>query len=133
MNLKSIMDYGLISIIILTFILLIAFATPINKETYWELGMLVLVNVVVALIGLLRIYIVRAADPDFKTKIGKAGAEHAWLIFSVTTAVLALVFGRTFQVDLTAMVIQYVLLTVISLISVFMIVEVARQKIAFLD
>ena len=133
MNFKSTMDYGLISIIVLTLILLIAFITPLNKETYWELGSLVFVNIVVAVIGLLRIYGVKAADPNFKTKIGKAGAEHSWLILSVTTAVLALVFGRTFQVNLTAMIIQYILLTLISLISIFMIVEVARQKIAFLD
>ena len=133
MNFKSTMDYGLISIIVLTLILLIAFITPLNKETYWELGSLVFVNIVVAVIGLLRIYGVKAADPNSKTKIGKAGAEHSWLILSVTTAVLALVFGRTFQVNLTAMIIQYILLTLISLISIFMIVEVARQKIAFLD
>ncbi len=95
--------------------------------------MLVLVNVIVAGTGLLSIFRIRAADPDFKTKIGKAGAEHAWIVLSVSTAVLALAFGQAFHVNVTALVIQYVLLSVISIISVLMIVEVARQKITFLD
>ncbi|MEM4084455.1 MAG: hypothetical protein QW752_05370, partial [Thermoplasmata archaeon] len=132
MNFKSTLDYGLISVVVLTLLLLVIFVTPINRATIWEIGTLVLVNVVAAGTGILRIHRVTTADPDFKTKIGKAGAEHSWLILSVTTGVLALLFGKAFHVNTAAMVTQYILLSGISIITIFIVVEVAMQKITFL-
>ncbi|MGC8699275.1 MAG: hypothetical protein ACP5RE_03775 [Candidatus Acidifodinimicrobium sp.] len=133
MTFKQLLQLGLVSIMVLTLILMSVFATPINEATKWQIGILVLMNVVTAGTGILRVHRVRPDDPDFKSKTGKAAAEHSWLILSVTTAVLALAFGKAFQVNLLAMVIQSLFLSIITVLTIFLIVEVARQKITFLD
>ncbi len=133
MDFKKIMTYGLILYIVLSLILLVAGVTASKKQTFTELGALALVNVLSSVFGLVRILMVKPAQTNIKEKIGKIAAEHSWLTFSVTTAVLSLAFGSYFIDNATTMIIQYVFLSAITLLSIYMIVEVARNKITFLD
>lgn len=133
MELNRIMNIGLMSFAILSLVALVAALTATNRATFPELGVLAIVNVVSAALGLARLMRVKGKDAPSIEKIGKIGAQHSWLTFSVTTAVLALLFGKYFSDNMTTMVIQYIMLTVISLVSVYLIVVVASRKIYFLD
>ena len=133
MDFKRVMNFGLLSYAVLSLVVLTAAIPSVNKATFPELGALALVNVLSSGVGMARITRVRASDESFNERIGKIGAEHSWLTLSVTTAVLALLYGNYFKDTFTSMVLQEVFLTIITLISIYLIVEVARRKITFLD
>jgi cobalamin synthase len=133
MDLKKTVNLTLALFAVLSLVTLVAVLTASNKATSIELEILALVNVLSAVFGLVRVTTVKEHGPEGSEKFGKIGAQHSWLTFSVTTAVLSLLFGKYFADNAATVAIQVVLLTVISLLAVFMIVDVARKKIYFLD
>jgi len=133
MKLRNLVQYVLWSYIVMSALLLIGTVFASNPATFPQLLTLFIVNVGTALYGLIRLKLVKGEDKEGEAKIGIIGAQHSWLILSVTTAVLSLLFGKFFEDNIITMSIEYVFLTMISIIAIYSIVEVARRKIPFLE
>jgi len=134
MKLRNIVLYVLLSYIVLSTLLLIlggVFAS--NPATFPQLLALFIANVGAALYGLVKVKLIKGEDKESETKIGIAAAQSSWLILSVTTAVLALLFGKFFEDNPITMSAEYTLTTLISLLAAYLIIDIAMRKIPFLE
>ncbi|MEM3190929.1 MAG: hypothetical protein QXF07_01480 [Candidatus Micrarchaeia archaeon] len=133
MDLDKMMKYILMLYIVFSLILLIGLVWSTNKATIPEVGFLVFINIVGSLIGLYRIRAVKDATQEGINRKGIIGAQHSWLVLSLNSAVLSLLFGSFFSDSKITMIFQYVFLTIICILSAYVIIEVALKKLPILE
>jgi len=122
------MIYVILSLILAVFVF--AAKNPATIAQDLSLG---IVNILTGVIGIYRIRKIKANDQEAINRKAIIGAQHSWLVLSLTTAVLALLFGRFFEDTMLVMIIQYLLLTVISVLAIYIIILVAMKKLPILE
>jgi|YelNatPaOPRAMG01_1025707.scaffolds.fasta_scaffold15118_3 peptidoglycan/LPS O-acetylase OafA/YrhL len=122
------MIYVILSLILAVFVF--AAKNPATIAQDLSLG---IVNILTGVIGIYRIRKIKANDQEAINRKAIIGAQHSWLVLSLTTAVLALLFGRFFEDTMLVMIMQYLLLTVISVLAIYIIILVAMKKLPILE
>ncbi|KJE48559.1 MULTISPECIES: hypothetical protein [unclassified Acidiplasma] len=87
------------------------------------------INSIILVVGFFRI---RLANSD--TEIGRMASQHLWMVFSLSTAVLSLLFGIYFYPG--SILIKDISITIVSLISIVTLIAVldsAFNKIPIFD
>ncbi|MGC9124077.1 MAG: hypothetical protein ACP5IB_08450 [Thermoplasmata archaeon] len=133
MKLENIMLSSLILYIILSFILAIFVLMARNPATVVQDIALSLVNILTGATGIYRMKKIKENTLDAINRKAIIAAQHSWLVLSLTTAVLALLFGNYFLDTYLIMIMQYILLTVISAIAAYAIIVVAIHKLPILE
>ncbi|MGC8981989.1 MAG: hypothetical protein ACP5JU_03515 [Minisyncoccia bacterium] len=133
MKLENIMLSSLILYIILSFILAIFVLMARNPATVVQDIALSLVNILTGATGIYRMKKIKENTLDAINRKAIIAAQHSWLVLSLTTAVLALLFGNYFLDTYLIMIMQYILLTVISVIAAYVIIVVAIHKLPILE
>ncbi|MFP3257124.1 MAG: hypothetical protein RXO36_04945 [Candidatus Nanopusillus acidilobi] len=118
---------------ILSLILAVFVFAAKNPATIAQDLSLGIVNILTGVIGIYRIRKIKANDQEAINRKAIIGAQHSWLVLSLTTAVLALLFGRFFEDTMLVMIMQYLLLTVISVLAIYIIILVAMKKLPILE
>lgn len=86
-------------------------------------------NVLILIGGFVRI---RNANKD--TNIGRIASQHLWIVFSLSTAVLSLLFGTYFFPGSTELkYISVTLVSLISLVTLIAVLDAASKKIPIFD
>ncbi len=132
-DLDKMMRYVLMFYIVFSIILVIGLIWATNKATTPEVGLLALINVIGGLLGLYRISAIKDTTQEGINKKAIVGAQHSWMVLSLSSAVLVLLFGSYFKDSTTTMVFQYVFLTIICIIAAYAIIEVALKKLPILE
>lgn len=127
------MNYILILYIVLSLVMAIGLIWSTRSATTLNIGFVILVNVLAGFIGLYRIRKVKDVTQVGINRKGIIGAQHSWIMISINTAVLVLLFGSYFKDSTVTTVFGYIFLTIISLIAAYAIIEVAIKKLPFLD
>jgi len=122
------MIYVILSLILAVFVF--AAKNPATIAQDLSLG---IVNILTGVIGIYRIRKIKANDQEAINRKAIIAAQHSWLVLSLTTAVLALLFGRFFEDTMLVMIMQYLLLTVISVLAIYIIILVAMKKLPILE
>lgn len=133
MKLENIILYSLMIYVILSLILAVFVFAAKNPATIAQDLSLGIVNILTGVIGIYRIRKIKANDQEAINRKAIIGAQHSWLVLSLTTAVLALLFGRFFEDTMLVMIMQYLLLTVISVLAIYIIILVAMKKLPILE
>jgi len=133
LKLENIILYSLMIYVILSLILAVFVFAAKNPATIAQDLSLGIVNILTGVIGIYRIRKIKANDQEAINRKAIIGAQHSWLVLSLTTAVLALLFGRFFEDTMLVMIMQYLLLTVISVLAIYIIILVAMKKLPILE
>ncbi|MGC8701222.1 MAG: hypothetical protein ACP5R3_06420 [Thermoplasmata archaeon] len=133
MKLENIMVYSLIFYMVFSLILMISVILAKNPATVAQDISLGAVNILAGGIGLFRIKKIKENTQDAVNKKAIIAAQHSWLVLSLTTAVLVLLFGNYFSDAISVMVIQYIILTIISVLAAYVIIVVAMKKLPILE
>jgi len=133
LKLENIILYSLMIYVILSLILAVFVFAAKNPATIAQDLSLGIVNILTGVIGIYRIRKIKANDQEAINRKAIIAAQHSWLVLSLTTAVLALLFGRFFEDTMLVMIMQYLLLTVISVLAIYIIILVAMKKLPILE
>jgi len=133
MKLENIMVYSLVMYMIFSLILVISVVLAKNPATVPQDISLGAVNILTGGIGLFRIKKIKENTQDAVNKKAIIAAQHSWLVLSLTTAVLVLLFGNYFSDAISVMVIQYIILAIISVLAAYVIIVVAMKKLPILE
>jgi len=133
MKLENIMVYSLVLYMVFSLILVISVVLAKNPATVAQDISLGAVNILTGGIGLFRIKKIKENTQDAVNKKAIIAAQHSWLVLSLTTAVLVLLFGNYFSDAISVMVIQYIILAIISVLAAYVIIVVAMKKLPILE
>jgi hypothetical protein len=133
MKLENIMVYSLVLYMVFSLILVISVVLAKKPVTVAQDISLGAVNILTGGIGLFRIKKIKENTQDAVNKKAIIAAQHSWLVLSLTTAVLVLLFGNYFSDAISVMVIQYIILAIISVLAAYVIIVVAMKKLPILE
>lgn len=128
-QLKDILRYGMITSLVLSVIFIIlGFLIKAPPARYQDI-VIGSTNAVILIVGILRL----SSAPDERA-MGRVSSQHLWIVFSLSTAVLSLLFGSYFYPGSNNL--SYATIAIMSLISVitlFAVVSAATQRVPIFD
>lgn len=133
MKLENVVVYSLVLYIVLSLILALSIVAAKNPATVAQDISISLVNILTGFVGIYRIKRIKSETQEAINRKAIVAAQHSWLVLSLTTAVIALLFGNYFNDTALMMAMQYILLTVISMIATYVIIIVAMKKLPILE
>ncbi len=127
--LKKILILGMvISLILSVAFLAIGFAVKSAPSRYQDI-IIGLTNAVILGVGFGRI---RSVSDD--KNFGRIASQHLWIVFSLSTAVLSLLFGTYFYPgSATIKYLSIAIVSIISIVTLIVVVDAAINKVPIFD
>ena len=128
-ELKDILRYGMIASLVLSVIFVIlGLMVKVPPARYQDI-VIGSANAAILVAGMFRL----SSAPN-ATAMGRVSSQHLWIVFSLSTAVLSLLFGSYFYPGSDTL--SYASIAIVSLISVitlFAVISAATQKVPIFD
>ncbi len=128
-RLKDILRYGMITSLVLSILFVILGFTIKAPPARYQDIVIGSANAVILVVGMFRL----SSAPDARA-MGRVSSQHLWIVFSLSTAVLSLLFGSYFYPGSSTL--SYASIAIMSLISVitlFAVVSAATQRVPIFD
>lgn len=128
-RLKDLLRYGMLISLVLSIIFVILGLMIKAPPARYQDIVIGSANALILVVGLLRL----SSAPDEKA-MGRVSSQHLWIVFSLSTAVLSLLFGSYFYPG--SEVFSYAsiaIMSLISLVTLIAVVSAATQKVPIFD
>ncbi len=117
-----------ISIVLSIAFLLIGFLTKTPPAKYQDIT-IGLLNALVLVVGILRV-----RNTTDISQFGRMASQHLWIVFSLSTAALSLVFGSYFYPGSVVLHISTVaILSIVSLVTLIAVLGAATRRVPIFD